>query len=312
LAGSCYNYAMINEIRVSAPAKINLHLAVGSSRPDGFHAIASLFQAISLADSVSISLDSSAIIHLDAACDCPVQKNTAYRAASAFLAAASSGGLGRVPGVRITIDKKIPMGAGLGGGSSDAASTLKGLAALLPGFVDDSTLFSLAASIGSDVPFFLGSACAAVAGRGELLSPVAARDDYALLLVDPGFSISTKDAYARLDEYRSAGGGAKCRPHDELEAELAGFASSYRREEPSSWGFRNDFYDALGSSMPTLKACREAILGQGAVFASMSGSGSAMYGVFASAAEAYRAALGLHGTMDSGVYFPLACLPDSI
>ena len=156
----------------------------------------------------------------------------------------------RYPGLRITIDKHIPMGAGLGGGSSDAASTLKGLAALLPGFVDNATLSTIAASIGSDVPFFLGSACAAVTGRGELLSPVAPRDDYALVLVYPGFSISTRDAYARLDEFRNAGA---VREASFVRRAGSRAGEDSRRlmavEAPSSWRFRNDFYDALGSSI---------------------------------------------------------------
>ncbi len=307
---------MIKEITVSAPAKINLHLAVGCSGADGFHTIASLFQAISLADSVSLSIDlsdSSALISLDAACDCPARKNTAYRAAEAFFSAASATGLRDVPNLRIVIDKKIPMGAGLGGGSSDAASTLKGLAALFPGFVDPDSLSGIAAAIGSDVPFFLGSACAAVTGRGELLSPLEPRDDYALLLVDPGFSITTKDAYARLDVCRAAPGMAAFSPVDAMAAELAGFVHSYGTEDPSSWRFRNDFYDVLGSMTPVLAACREALLGQGAAFASMSGSGSTMYGVFHSADEARRAACSLPGgAIGAGVYFPLARLPDSI
>lgn len=312
LTGACYNSSMFKEIKLSAPAKINLHLAVGSPRPDGFHSIASLFQAISLADSVSLSIDSSASIRLDAACDCPVRKNTAYRAAEAFFSAASAAGLRHVPGLRIGIDKKIPMGAGLGGGSSDAASTLKGLDALFPGFVSREVLFSIAAAIGSDVPFFLGSACATVMGRGELLSPVAPRNDYSVLLVDPGFSISTKDAYARLDERRNAHGAASIPTVDAMEAELAEVARSYATEDPSLWRYRNDFYDVLGATTPALAACMEALLGQGADFASMSGSGSAMYGVFASADDARQAASRLPGALGAVVYFPLACLPDSI
>ena len=217
---------------------------------------------------------------------------------------------GRV-GLTIAIDKRIPMGAGLGGGSSDAASTLAGLSALFPGAVSESEMFRIAGEIGSDVPFFLGSACAAVTGRGERLSPLASRTDYAIVLVEPGFSVSTKEAYGTLDACRSASRSI-VRPDRELEAELEEAAAAYGSLPPDAWPFRNDFFDALVPGLPGLVRCRDALLGAGASFAAMSGSGSVLFGIFRTAEEARNAADELATRYDVKIAFPLARLRDSI
>lgn len=294
-----------------APAKINLHLAVGCRRSDGFHAIASIFQAVSLHDTVSVTLRPVAGIELAADCGCPVEQNTVWRAASAFLAAAAQSGLKPLPGIVIALDKRIPMGAGLGGGSSDAASTLVALSLLLPGFVDRPTMLRLAAMTGSDVPFFMDSACAAVTGRGETLAPLAPRTDYALVIVNPGFPVSTKEAYGRLDTARS--NGLSLEPTDQdLAGALRRAIDSYSHEQPEDWRFRNDFFDVLSPELPGLEQCRQALLSTGAGFAAMSGSGSALFGVFSSRAEAERASSTLSRRYACAVALPLAKLGDSI
>ncbi len=294
-----------------APAKINLHLAVGARRSDGFHAIASIFQAVSLHDTVSVTLRSVAGIELVADCGCPVEQNTVWRAASAFLTAASQSGLKSLPGIAVALDKHIPMGAGLGGGSSDAASTLVALSLLLPGFVDRPTLLRLAATTGSDVPFFMGSACAAVTGRGEILSPLVPRTDYALVIVNPGFPVSTKEAYGRLDAARSSGLSLGSSDQD-LAGALRHAIDAYSHERPEDWRFRNDFFDVLSPELPGLEQCRQALLSFGADFAAMSGSGSSVFGVFSSRAEAERASSALSPRYACTVAFPLAKLRGSI
>ena len=302
---------MPDQIMVPAPAKINLHLAIGDRRNDGFHGIASIFQAVSLHDTVTVELCACAGIELAAECGCPAEQNTAWRAASSFLAAARDSGHKSMPGIRIAIDKQIPMGAGLGGGSSDAASTLVALSLLLPGFVDRSTLLGIAAATGSDVPFFMDSACAAVTGRGEFLMPLESRTDYALVLVNPGFPVSTRDAYGRLDAARAAG-LARGHSGQELSAELSLAIDAYTREPPEDWRFRNDFFNVLVQQLPGLGLCRQALLSAGAVFAAMSGSGSTVFGVFNSRAQAEQAAAVLSSRFACNIALPLAKLGHSI
>jgi 4-diphosphocytidyl-2-C-methyl-D-erythritol kinase len=301
---------MLDQIIVPAPAKINLHLAVGSRRTDGFHAIASIFQAVSLYDTVTVTLRPSGGLILAAECGCPAERNTAWKAAAAYLAAASESGLKSLPGISIVIDKQIPMGAGLGGGSSDAASTLLALSLLLPGFVDRPTLLHIAATTGSDVPFFLGSACAAVTGRGEYLSPLESRTDYVLVIVNPGFHVSTRDAYKRLDASRKA--SSVPGPTDqELIEELRLATASYSLEPPDAWNFRNDFFNVLIPDLSGLEQCRQALLSAGADFAALSGSGSSVFGVFASRAHADRAFDVLSGRYSCTIALPLAKLQNS-
>lgn len=309
-----YSLAMIRTILVPAPAKINLHLAVGGARADGFHSIASIFQAISMQDQVRLELVPGGRIELDCACDCPPEKNTAYIAAKAFFETSRGpepGVDGRPAGLAIHITKVIPAGAGLGGGSSDAAATLAGLSALFPGALSRAELMRLAAGVGSDVPFFLGSACAAVTGRGEVLAALRPRGDYALVVIKPGFSVSTKEAYHALDRSRAAASSPVHSDRD-LEAELQKAVAAYHGLAPSAWPFRNDFYDALLPGLPELARCRKALLDSGAAFAAMSGSGSAVFGVFGTEDAARLAAVELARQYDPIIAFPLARLPDSI
>ncbi|MBN2874589.1 MAG: 4-(cytidine 5'-diphospho)-2-C-methyl-D-erythritol kinase [Spirochaetales bacterium] len=298
---------MKHALELRAPAKINLHLAIGGRRPDGFHEIASLFQAVSLYDSIRLELVPENTVSVDATLDCPAEKNTAWLAATAFFAAAANRAGDALPGVRISIEKKIPAGAGLGGGSSDAATVLAGLAALLPGRVEPATLRSIAAEVGSDVPFFLLSACAAVTGRGEFVRPVSGRVDYAVLLVEPGFSINTARAYALLDAARA--NMAHSAPPT---ADLDFILDEYHRRDPGQWPFRNDFYDALLPDYPGLEPCRATITSTGASFVSMSGSGSTVYGVYPSTEAAQRAERVVSRLYSAHVAFPLARLPVSI
>jgi 4-diphosphocytidyl-2-C-methyl-D-erythritol kinase len=295
-----------------APAKINLHLAVGARRDDGYHPIASIFQAVSLHDTVTVELLDSTGIELVCDCDCATEDNTAYKAAQLFLSAAGDGLLWPVPGLKITINKRIPSGAGLGGGSSDAAATLRALSEMLPGFVSDGQLASIAAGIGSDVPFFLETACARVSGRGERLSPLVPRTDYALVLVNPGFSISTGIAYGTLDAFRESGMLGPAHSIAELSSELDRVTDQYAVEPLKNWSFRNDFYPAMERQYPRLSFCRDALLAAGAMFVSMSGSGSCMYGAFKDADAANMAIKALSVDFDPIMAFPLARLSDSI
>jgi 4-diphosphocytidyl-2-C-methyl-D-erythritol kinase len=300
---------MKRSIAIEAPAKINLSLAVGPRGDDGYHAIGSIFQAISLSDSIELSLTDEPGIRLDCDCDCRMEENTMYKAAFLYAEALRRDGL-PVPGIGIRADKRIPSGAGLGGGSSDAVAVLKALRELMPGTVDAPRLAAIAAAIGSDLPFFLGGPCAAVRGRGELVEPLTPRLDYALVLAKPGFSIATKDAYGLLDALRPL---APMRVGDALELSLADTLGSYAGGPPASWDFPNDFYEALVGRYPGLAAIKGRLGELGADFCSLSGSGSCLFGVFMDEkrAKAAHSALSAEG-IESYLSFPLARLPYSV
>jgi 4-diphosphocytidyl-2-C-methyl-D-erythritol kinase len=180
---------------VLAPAKLNLMLAVGETRDDGFHEVASIMQTLDLFDRIDVDLqpwDSDVVDVLVEAPGIPGGDTLVTRAVQALLAGLDIGAR-----VWITIEKEIPIGAGLGGGSSDAAAALQAVNALLERPVDDRELHEIAASIGSDVPFFLsgpGSA-AFVTGRGELIEPITPPAPRAWLLAFPNVLQSTAAVY---------------------------------------------------------------------------------------------------------------------
>ncbi len=259
---------MAESVRVRAAAKVNLHLRVYRRREDGFHGILSLFQAVSLADSIVIrSLKESDTIEIDGDFDCPAESTTVYKAAAAYRKASGVG-----TGVSIRVDKRIPAGAGLGGGSSDAAATLLGLEALLGGGLEPAAIAALGASIGSDVPFFLSSAAAIVSGRGEIVRPISARDDFSIVIAFPGFPVPTAGAYALLDRERPEDSGE---PDPGPESLLESYRGRVR-----DWPFANSFEPVIAGARPEIGRAKALLLGAGASFAAMSGSGSSVFGAF--------------------------------
>src|SRR6185503_5044326 len=192
--------------RVAAQAKVNLVLRVGPRRDDGFHDLITMFQLLDLADEIVVRIGGAgrtlhvAGQHLPEAGLGPTEKNLAYRAAMAYTERAKW-----PTGFSIELFKNIPAGGGLGGGSSDAGAVLRALDTLNETPLGPSVLETLAATLGSDVPFFVsGSACAFGAGRGEEvagLDPLPARD---VVLAIPPFGVATADAYRWLDEDRAA------------------------------------------------------------------------------------------------------------
>ena len=264
-------------VRVQAAAKLNLHLRVYSRRKDGYHGLLSLFQAVSLADSLVIrSLKESDTIEIDGDFDCAARQTTIYKAVLAYRESSRI-----AQGLSISVEKRIPAGAGLGGGSSDAAATLVGLEALLNGGLSPSKLSELGASIGSDVPFFLSAEAAIVSGRGERVEAIEPRLDYSFAVVFPGFPVSTAWAYALLD---------RMRPDDSSEPDpspqklVEAYGNDIR-----SWPFANSFEPLVGAERPQILRVKEALLSLGASFAAMSGSGSSIFGVFEDGALALRA-----------------------
>jgi 4-diphosphocytidyl-2-C-methyl-D-erythritol kinase len=191
-------------MQLSAPAKVNLSFQIKGRRPDGFHEIETLMTPVSLADRLTIErAGDDGQIHF--ACDDPSlpagDDNLVVRAAKLFRESA-----GISSGVTIELEKEIPHGAGLGGGSSDAASTLLGLNELFEVELASDELMKLGAQLGSDVPFFVARSAAVCRGRGELVTPTRLDPQFDLLLLKPDFSVPTPWAYGRWKESRALPG----------------------------------------------------------------------------------------------------------
>ncbi len=268
--------SIMTGIRVLAPAKINLHLEIGEKRSDGFHSIHSLFQAVSLYDLLSISSNfSRGSFSLAGMPDIPVEKNLIYRAAEVFREYT-----GIVSDIHIVCHKTIPEGGGLGGGSSDAASTLIGLNKLFRTELSEEVLQTLGEKLGSDVPFFFGSPTAFVSGRGEKVLPVATKWTLPLLIIETGLQENTAAAYEELDR--------EMQKHP-----FSRDIISMYRLPPSQWLFRNDFYRILERKSPLYAEALSLLTLNGAVFSMVSGSGSSVFGIFDNDGTAERAAMKL-------------------
>ncbi len=192
-------------MKLRAPAKINLSLAILGKRPDGFHEIESLMVPLTLADSLEIEswpgTDGGIAFTCSDASLPTDDSNLVVRAARRFFETA-----GQPASVAIRLEKAVPHGAGLGGGSSDAASTLAGLNTALGEPLSGEALMTLAAEIGSDVPFFLAGSAAICRGRGERVEPVPFPHSLPLLLVKPDFGVPTPWAYGRWKDSRELPG----------------------------------------------------------------------------------------------------------
>jgi 4-diphosphocytidyl-2-C-methyl-D-erythritol kinase len=190
-------------MQLSAPAKVNLSFEIKGRRADGFHGIETLMAPVSLADRLTIEAGDNDCV--DFSCDDPSlpagDNNLVVRAAKLFRERSGVGA-----GIRIALEKKIPHGAGLGGGSSDAASTLLGLNNLFDTKLSSEELMSLAAELGSDVPFFIARSAAVCRGRGELVTPTSLEAEFDLLLLKPDFGVPTPSAYGRWKESRELPG----------------------------------------------------------------------------------------------------------
>lgn len=264
-------------LTLNAPAKINWFLAVLGKRADGYHDILSLLQSVSLYDTLTFEESDSLRIVSDLAIR--REENLVYRAAVVIGEAAGYSGEKR--GARITLKKTIPVSAGLGGGSSDAASTLMGLNSLWGLDLKQAELSLLAARLGSDVPFFLSGPSAMIESRGEIVTPVRINKPYTVLLVKPTGGVSSAAAYSAIKRYspQSLDTGAFLRALEEGD-----FASLRGR----AW---NDLEEAVFERHPEVRQIKEKILKRGALFGAMSGSGSAVFGVFEDRPSAARAAL---------------------
>lgn len=262
-------------ITVLAPAKINLYLAVGGRRQDGYHDVTTVLQALELADEVTITPADSLSLECTPDLGIPAEENLVYRAAVAF-----GEWSGWRPDVRITLRKHVPSGAGLGGGSSDAAAVIAGLAKLREVAPDEPALARIARSLGADVPFFLVGGTALFDGRGDEFVRSLPTLPADIVLVKPDEPASTAAVYAAFDRMLQAPApGARyvsdaCRSGD-----LAGLALSLYNNltEPSA--------GLVGSVADTLAWCRRS---EGVLGAALCGSGSAVFAICRDAESATR------------------------
>jgi len=279
-------------LAVEAPAKVNLFLRVLQQRPDGYREVETLYQSLSLADRVEVVWDDHEPervgLRVDGPDLGPESQNLAVRAAEAFRAAT-----GLVGSVDIALSKHVPAGAGLGGGSSDAAAVLRSLAQLT-GLADEAILEEVARALGSDVPFFLGPSPLALGrGRGEALSWLTPLPRAHLVVALPDVHVATGAAYGALAQRRIVD-GREVDPHEgPRPLDLEGL--SWSRVKALS---ENDFEAVVASEHAAVRASLTGLREAGATFALLSGSGSATFGLFTSrrrAAAAARALTARHG-----------------
>jgi 4-diphosphocytidyl-2-C-methyl-D-erythritol kinase len=275
----------MREVRIPAFAKINLCLDILGKRPDGYHELRTVFQTVSLHDElrlrvsrhpdISLSIKGNAVLSRE-----PSQENLVYRAVDALRHA-----LKIHSGVEMELRKTIPAGRGMGGGSSDAAAALLGYLRLTGRTLPLPQLLEIASSLGADVPFFLFGGRALGVSRGDEIYPLPDIPKLFVLIVSPReIHVPTLEAYKWL----------KARP----------LALTKSATDPKLWGFcalcwsaqgsglSNDFERPVFRRHPRLAQIKRALLQRGASEASLAGSGSAVFGVFPSPAQARRAAVG--------------------
>jgi 4-diphosphocytidyl-2-C-methyl-D-erythritol kinase len=268
-----------NAVRIAAHAKINLFLRVLSRESSGYHGIETVFALVDLADEISVErIESGVELVVEGFDTGPVEDNLAVRAARAVLSATGDGF-----GVRIHLTKNIPVQAGLGGGSSDAAATLHAVNLLTGGIVPGHEILQFAAKLGSDIPFFASGAALAVAwNRGERLFRVPGPPEAPALLVIPDVGIATADAYTILDRVRG-----EPRPRGGVVLDPEAF---------QTWGGLarlggNDFESIVWEREPRVREAFERVADTKPLLARLSGSGSAIVGIYRSEQELEHAAL---------------------
>lgn len=278
-------------MNILAPAKINLYLNITGVRENGYHEIETLFQTVSLYDSLDVRAlknpgkpsvrltmeqDASLSAHSGGQCP-PDSQNIVWKAAELFFRAR-----GKAGNCSIRLRKNLPIQAGLGGGSSDAAAILKALSRLYPGLPGGSEKLSrIALKLGADVPFFLKGGCAQASGIGEKITPLRPYPRFWAVVVKPPLGLSTKEVYGWYDRDRKpskngAGRGLTSKSNLPIMRSLI-----LGRKPAGDWCpyIFNCFEDVVFKRVPELKKVKERLLDGGALNACMSGSGSAFFGI---------------------------------
>jgi 4-diphosphocytidyl-2-C-methyl-D-erythritol kinase len=246
-------------------AKINIGLRVTERRPDGFHNLQTIFYPVSLCDALEFvvppeSLGADNLVMTGLPSYCLPEDNLVIKAVRKLREKS------KIPFLKLHLHKAIPAGAGLAGGSSDAANILKHLNRYFNLEISPDKLKEISLSLGSDCPFFIDSVPAYAEGRGEILTPVSPlQDGLHLLLVKPEIAVDTKEAYQN------------CSPH-----KATGDLRGYYNRNIGEWSdlIVNDFEKSIFSRYPEIAIIKESLYKIGAVYSSMSGSGSSVYGIF--------------------------------
>jgi len=283
--------ATINTITLQSPAKINLCLSVLGRRPDGYHDVEMLMQMVGLFDEVTVSLGGRGIrVTCDSRAVPSGRENIAWKAASEML-----GISGKEAGLAIEIKKNIPVAAGLGGGSGNAAAVLAALNRLLGIGLDRDRLAEIGARIGMDVPFFFFGPTALAQGRGEILTELTPLPRIHILLVNPGVETSTAWVYKNLNLRLTKKGD--CNKIARLN--LRNIAL----------GLHNDLETVTSVRLPVINRIKEALLDRGAVGALMSGSGPTVFGIFETEAACRVASDSL--SPEGWMFYPVETLTES-
>jgi 4-diphosphocytidyl-2-C-methyl-D-erythritol kinase len=260
-------------MKILSPAKVNLFLKITGKRIDGYHDLMTLMCCIGLYDTVSLIVGNT---NIAVSCNHPLvpedESNLAYVAAQLFLKT-----LDKNEGVNISIQKQIPVAAGLGGGSSNAAAVLLGLNRYFGNPFSKQDLMSMGLSIGADVPFFIFQSPAIATGIGEKLKAYPGLEKMWILLVSPGFSVSTAEVYKKLNL-----GLTKCKKKPKR------FLLNNQHFDPRSHLY-NDLESVTASKYPVINTVKKALLSHGALGALMSGSGPAVFGLFSDIDRASQA-----------------------
>jgi 4-diphosphocytidyl-2-C-methyl-D-erythritol kinase len=268
-------------VRIRAPAKVNLYLRVLGKRRDGYHLIDTIMVPVSLFDVIEIRRlrfkgTKSANARITVSCDHPSvprgEKNIVSRAARLLMQRVDTD-----QAVHIRIRKRIPIGAGLGGGSTDAAATLIGLNRLFKLRLSNGRLEKLALSLGADVPFFIRARPARAGGIGERLRPLGGMAHFWLVIIYPGFPVSTAWAYKSLPR--------------KLTKPIVNtsIATSLQSLDKLVGLLVNDLESVTLDRYPKIRLLKKMLLREGAVSGLMAGSGSAVFGIFKSKGEAQKA-----------------------
>jgi 4-diphosphocytidyl-2-C-methyl-D-erythritol kinase len=278
-------------VTVRVPAKVNLHLSVGDVRPDGYHELVTVFQALSLTDEVTVAVteDPGVEVYGEGEGSVPTgANNLAWRAAQAL--AAHVGKAGGESKVRVVLRKGIPVAGGMAGGSADAAATLVGLASLWKLEISRDELAGIAAKLGSDVPFALYGGTALGTGRGEQLVPVLSRHTFHWVLAFDQRGLSTPRVFGELDRLREEGSPPRIGSHTPV---VEALASGDPRQLALLLG--NDLQAAAVSLRPGLRRTLRAGVNAGALAGTVSGSGPTCAFLCADAQSAVEVAAELSG-----------------
>lgn len=267
--------------RIGAQSKVNLHLRVLSKEESGFHSIETIYHRLEFADELTVRIENDGRKALDVqGADLgPAESNLAYRAALAYADAC-----GWPTGFSIDLEKRIPAGAGLGGGSADAAAVLRALDSLNRQPLGEKQLIGIAATLGSDIPFLVSNEVMALAwARGERMLGLPPLSQRGVLLVTPDFQVSTADAYSWLDAGRPSEGHIMEQTASDLMLISDEMLASWKSLAKLN---RNDFIAPVAERHPEILTHLDSLKGTGSFLCSMTGSGSALFGVYEALPEA--------------------------